>query len=369
MSDKIVLAGAGHGHLLFLQRLGDLISSGFEVTVISPDRFHYYSGMGPGLISGIYEPEQCRFDVKEMTERSGALFITDSVKYINPRSRTVKTEGEIDMPYDAVSFNTGSRMRIPMTNAENGIFDVKPIENMVKIREYIENNFKELPFKCTVMGGGFAGIECACSVKDLSRKNGSDADIVIIQSSSFLTGSDGRLRKKILRELSGNNIRVIENSEIESAEQGLIRLKDGSIIKSDISINATGISPSTVFRDSGLYVHTDGSLMVNKYLQSPDYPEIFGTGDCIYFKDSPLRKAGVYAVRQNGIILNNTLSFLKGEELSAFTPQMEYLKILNTGFKRGILFRPPFLFSGRIAFQIKDLIDRKFMKRFGNTQP
>ena len=64
MNKKIVLAGAGHGHLMFLNKINDIKNAGFDITVISPDKYHYYSGMGPGMISGTYRPEQCSFVVE-----------------------------------------------------------------------------------------------------------------------------------------------------------------------------------------------------------------------------------------------------------------------------------------------------------------
>ena len=108
----------------------------------------------------------------------------------------------------------------------------------------------------------------------------------------------------------------------------------------------------------------DGGLIVNKYLQSIDHPDIFGGGDCIYFKDNPLDKVGVYAVRENPVLLHNLMASLTGEELMEFDPGGDYLLIFNLGDGTGI-FRKKFIqFNGRAAFLIKDYIDRKFMKKF-----
>lgn len=109
-------------------------------------------------------------------------------------------------------------------------------------------------------------------------------------------------------------------------------------------------------------------MLVNRFLQSPAYPNIFGGGDCISFADEPLDKVGVYAVRQNPILLNNVKAALEGGDLQSFTPGGEYLLIFNLGDSTGILYKWSLLFGGRLAFSIKDYIDRKFMRHFQSIE-
>jgi len=104
--------------------------------------------------------------------------------------------------------------------------------------------------------------------------------------------------------------------------------------------------------------------LVNKYLQCEKYPEIFGGGDCIYFKDQPLDKVGVYAVRQNPVLLHNLMAALEGKNLEVFDPGPEYLLIFNIGGGVGVLKKKGLVFKGKIAFMIKNYIDQKFMKKF-----
>ena len=95
-----------------------------------------------------------------------------------------------------------------------------------------------------------------------------------------------------------------------------------------------------------------------------EYPEMFGGGDCIFFQENPLDKVGVYAVRENPILYHNLLASLEGEELLPFDPGGDYLLIFNMGDGVGILRKKWFQFDGRLAFWIKDYIDRKFMRKF-----
>jgi NADH dehydrogenase FAD-containing subunit len=105
-------------------------------------------------------------------------------------------------------------------------------------------------------------------------------------------------------------------------------------------------------------------MLVNQYLQSVSYPEIFGGGDCISFEPQPLAKVGVYAVRQNPILLHNLLSTLNGHELRQFVPQKSVLLALNLGDGTAIVHWHSMVWGGRLGFALKDYIDRKFMRAF-----
>ena len=113
--------------------------------------------------------------------------------------------------------------------------------------------------------------------------------------------------------------------------------------------------------------HTlDGDTVnhINSFLQSVAHPEMFGGGDCVSLVDQPLAKVGVYAVRQNPILLHNLMAALEGREMKPFMPQKDYMLIFNMGNGRGILWKKNFVWEGRLAFLLKDYIDRKFMKKF-----
>ena len=87
MGKQLVIVGAGHAHLTILKNLQEFTDAGHEVTVVSSSSLHYYSGMGPGMLSGIYRPEEIRFNVKKMSEDRGAVFIEDKVVKIHPQKK------------------------------------------------------------------------------------------------------------------------------------------------------------------------------------------------------------------------------------------------------------------------------------------
>ncbi len=84
-----MFVGGGHAHLTSLLNCRIFINHGHRVTLVSGAPYHYYSGMGPGMLSGMYSPRQIRFHIKKMAEDRGCTFIEDRVVRINPEKKYV----------------------------------------------------------------------------------------------------------------------------------------------------------------------------------------------------------------------------------------------------------------------------------------
>ena len=366
MGKHLVLVGGGHAHLTLLLNLAGYIQRGHRVTLIGPSPYHYYSGMGPGLLSGIYRAQDARFHVKKMAEDRGATFIEDKVVRINPVQRMLDLQSGNQVAYDIVSFNTGSEVPLSglVSEPRENIVPVKPVFNLLQARRFITPALKEKPMKFAVIGGGPAGVEITANLWRLVNENRGKATIGLIAGRKLLGGLPEKVRSLALNSLTGRGITVTEGSHVKQMAGHEIHLTDGSTHSSDVVFMALGVQPSRIFSDSGIRVGPDGGLLVNSFLQGVAHPEMFGGGDCVSFADRPLAKVGVYAVRQNPILLHNLLAALEGREMKAFVPQKDYMLIFNMGNGRGILWKKNFLWEGRLAFLLKDYIDRKFMRKF-----
>jgi hypothetical protein len=77
-----------------------------------------------------------------------------------------------------------------------------------------------------------------------------------------------------------------------------------------------------------------------------------------------LDKVGVYAVRENMIPYHNLMASMEEMPLRSFDPGKDFILIFNMGDGTEVLGKKGMVFGGRLAFRIKDYIDRKFMNRF-----
>jgi NADH dehydrogenase FAD-containing subunit len=367
MGKSLVFVGAGHAHLTCLKNLSAFRKLGLEVTVVSSFHYHYYSGMGPGMLSGIYRPQEVRFHVKKMTEDRDATFISAKVVKVDPRHRLLMLDSGRNVSYDIVSFNTGSEVaahRLAAGQSDN-LFPVKPVINLLKARGAILDRIRDRKkLRIGVIGGGPGGIEVSANLLTLLHDNQGEGEITLIGGKRLLSEAPDKVRRLAMDSLVSRGARIVEGSHVKAIQNGQLILNDGKRIDTDLVFIATGIEPSPLFRDSGIPVGTDGGLLVNANLQSVAHPDIFGGGDCISLEWNPLAKVGVYAVRQNPVLYHNLLAVLKGEKIETFKPQRDFLLILNMGNGKGIFWKQKWIWEGRLAFLLKDYIDRKFMRSF-----
>ncbi len=370
MTKHLVLVGGGHAHMITLANIRRFVEKKYRVTVIGPSEFHYYSGMGPGMLGGTYSPDQIRFATLNTVETQGGEFVKDRVTHIMPREQQVMTRSGVRIDYDVISFNAGSHIPLPETDLPRqdrpaNLYPVKPIEELMNASTALKTLFAEKKATVNVVGGGPSSAEVAGNVWQLARNRGSHMpDIRILCGSRFMGRFGEKIRSRGKQILEKRGIVIRENARVETVTASEIILESGHRFATDFTFMASGVVPTPIFEGSGLAVGPDKGLRVNQYLQSVTDPKIFGGGDCIHFQPQPLDKVGVYAVRQNPVLLHNLMAALDGKPLKPFDPGPDYLLVFNLGGGQGVLKKKNIVFSGRLAFTIKDYIDTKFMKRF-----
>ncbi|MEJ2158209.1 MAG: FAD-dependent oxidoreductase [Desulfobacteraceae bacterium] len=367
MGKDLILLGGGHAHMVTLANIGDFVRQGHRVTVIGPSEHHYYSGMGPGMLSQTYTPQQIRFNTRRTVEKNGGRFIKDRASHIDPDRRIVYAASGDTFPYDVLSCNTGSQVPDYMIEgSRDKVFTTKPIEGMITAQEALLQLAKtQSKTRVAVVGGGAAGIEVAGNAWSLLSKNGRHRfEVVLFSEGKLLPRFPDKVRKAVLGVFLKRGIKILENNKVDRIGDHVLLLKSGKRYRADLIFIAIGVKPSPIFAASRLPTGPLGALAVNEYLQCSAYPQIFGGGDCIYFENHPLNKVGVYAVRQNPILYQNLMASLAGQPLTPFSPGGAYLLVFNLGKGIGVYYKQGIAFKGRLAFLIKDLIDRRFIRKF-----
>jgi NADH dehydrogenase FAD-containing subunit len=367
MGKHLVFVGGGHAHMTSLKNLFQFAKLGHQVTLISSSPYHYYSGMGPGMLSGIYHPWEVRFHVKRLAEDRNAVFIKGKAIKVDPLQQLLFLDSGEKVHYDVVSFNTGSEVAVASLTKtpEDHLFPVKPVINLLKARHTLLKEIRnDKMLHLVVVGGGPAGVEISANLLRLLNENRGKGEITLIGGKRVLGDAPDRARRLAVESLIRRGVKIIEGSHVKAVEKEKVTLSDGEELKMDFAFIAIGIQPSPLFRYSGIPVGPDGGLLVNSCLQSVAHPGIFGGGDCISLESHPLAKVGVHAVRENPVLYHNLLAALEGRKMEVFKPQKEFLLIFNMGDGKGIFWKKNWIWDGRLAFLLKDYIDRKFMRTF-----
>lgn len=366
LSPRVVFVGGGHAHLLCLKYAHLLVGKGAQVVLVGPDVYHYYSGMGPGMLSGIYSPAQIRINVAKLIQSRGGEFVEAEVKTIDVDAKVLGLSNGQSILYDIVSFNVGSYIPADLIRgAENIAYPVKPIETMHVLKEEILTRLAGDELRILLVGGGPAGVELAGNIRRLIQNNSGRAQIVLAGSESRILPRTCEKASVLARQsLAGRGIRVLENCRVDSMQNGIARTESGHEIAFDLAVLSVGIRPRNIFGGSGLSVEDDGALLVDEFLQSTSHKGVFGGGDCIALAGRHLDRVGVHAVRQGPVLFHNIQAYMQGKKLKRFKPQKLYMLIFNLGDGNGIFVRGSLVIKGRCAFRLKDFIDRRFMARF-----
>jgi NADH dehydrogenase FAD-containing subunit len=362
----LVLIGGGHAHMVTLANLHTFVERGHQVTVIGPSDHHYYSGMGPGMLGRTYTPAEIRFATRHVVETQGGSFIRDEAVQILAAEKKVQLASGKTVGYDVISFNAGSHVpRFDLPEEAQDVYAVKPIERLMEAQARILELTAQKKIAIGVLGGGPSSAEVSGNIWQLVQKAGATMpQITIFAGQRFMSRFPDNVRAKVERSLTRRGIEIHTGGYVQSVQPGMVTLESGETRPLDFIFLAVGVKPNSIFTDSGLATGPDGGLRVNEFLQSVDHPEMFGGGDCIYFEKQPLDKVGVYAVRQNPVLYGNLMAALEGAPLQPFDPGGDYLLIFNMGGGAGVLRKRWLLLDGKVAFIIKDYIDRKFMQKF-----
>ncbi len=354
--------------MVVLANLHTFVEKGFDITVIQPSEYHYYSGMGPGMLGGTYQPDDIRFATRRIVEKKGGRFLLGKAHKIDPEKKLVFLEdhGEEGIPYDVLSCNAGSYVPREMVQGENrNIFYAKPIEELITAQNTLVEKTASDKITVAVIGSGPSAIEIAGNIHQLCRQKKTHMPCIqVFGGKQFMSGRPRMVQRLSRKILESKGIELMEAGYVQKIENNRIFAENGNSHHADIIFPAIGVKPSQIFARSNLPTGPDGGLRVNGYLQSVGFENIFGGGDCIYFEPEPLDKVGVYAVRENPVLHHNLLACLEGKPLESFTPGGKYLLIYNLGNGDGVFSKWSFTFSGKLAFYIKDRIDRRFIRTF-----
>jgi len=365
----LVFVGGGHAHLYALARTKAYRARDIQVTLIAPGPF-WYSGMGPGLLSGFYDEADDTVDLRRLVERQDGRFIEDWVTEIRPDENQVLTGGGETIGYDALSLNVGSTVPEDFGTGDtrNGpVYTVKPVKYFLDLRKRIQSD--EPPrgamTKVAVIGSGAAGCEAAANAVALLRNLGRESEIHLVSKTIRLLEDFPEPAGEMMhRWLCTHGVRLTLGLAVTAIADQKIVLEDRSSISFDYALVAVGVRPPPLIRASAIRTSDDGAMVVNQALQSLSHPNIFGGGDCVRLQGHPLVRVGVYAVRQGPILFQNLMDYLTDGPLHWFRPQQHYLLILNCGDGTGLLAWRGYVFRNRLAFRFKDYLDRRFMARF-----
>ncbi|MBI3042286.1 MAG: selenide, water dikinase SelD [Betaproteobacteria bacterium] len=372
----LVLVGGGHAHVLVLKRFGMRPMPGVRLTLVTRDIDAPYSGMLPGFVSGHYSRGQCHIDLRRLAGFAGARLYHDEATGLDLGAKQVLCSGRPAVRYDVASIDIGSRPRQDdVPGASLYATGVKPIDRLIGRWEQLVARVLQRvgPTRVGVVGGGAAGVELAFAVQYRLRKEvaaaGRDPGLVnvgLVTMGKILPAYASGARRILMRLLKERGVDVYTDREVIEVKSGRLLCADGEEMPFDEVLWVTQAGAAPWLRTTGLECDDSGFVRVRDTLQSVTDPAVFAAGDVASVAGHPRPKAGVFAVRQGQPLAENLRRVLLGQPPLPFRPQKHFLSLISVGDRRAVASRWGWAMEGAAVWRLKDWIDRRFMKQFGD---
>jgi selenide, water dikinase len=369
VTTDIVLLGAGHAHVQVIRAFGMNQAAGVRVTVIADRLQAPYSGMLPGCIAGDYTADDIHIDVARLARDAGCRLIHAEATGIDRAKKQVLLKDRPPVAYDWLSINVGITPDLSgIVGAAGYAVPVKPIAGILGRLERAEAAVRSFPrpAKLAVIGGGAAGIELAIALADRNRRLARfPSEITLIAGSGLAPSLNAGMRKRARRALEAHSISIVEGDRAVGLEAGVVLLASGRRITTDVPFVSTSARLPEWLTAVDLAKADNGGIAVRSTLQTIDDNAIFAAGDCATMLHDPRPRAGVFAVRQGPFLARNLMAAVRGDPLTVYKPQRDFLTILRTGKGNAVAGRGRFLaVEGSWVWRWKDRIDQAFMAMF-----
>jgi selenide,water dikinase len=351
----IVLVGGGHSHVQVIKRFAMDPLPGARVTLVANELQSPYSGMLPGCIAGVYSEEEIHFNLERLCQFAGARFIHAPVEGLDLEANLAQLSGRPPLRYDLLSINTGAQPVAPYPTA----ITVKPIGKFLpewrRVRQQLNPGDT-----LSVVGAGAGGVELVLAIRAALR----EIKIVLI-GAELMPGHNPKAKSLVARSLADRHIEWVE-SRVDGYDSEGLTLQTGERLPTDHVLWVTDVRAAPWFAESGLATDADGFIRVGKELLSVSHANVFAAGDAAHLVGQARPKSGVYAVRQGPVLAHNLRQAVQRLPLRKYRAQKQQLGLLGCGDETAIATRGNWAAKGPYWWKLKQLIDKRFMRKFND---
>jgi len=350
---KILIVGGGYAGFYTAKKLEKHLYKGeAEVTMVDPLPYMTYQPFLPEVAAGSIEANHAVVSHRQHLRKTN--IITGKVTNVNhaTKTATIAVEGlaPYEMQYDQIVMTAGAVSRtFPIPGIADNAIGMKYIEEAVEVRNRLTRNFDKaanLPagperdrlLTVVVVGGGFAGIETFAELRSLAS-----ALIKFYPTLSFddvhfhLIEAMGRIMPEVslptsewvIENLDARGAKIHLNTQLQSAEGGVIQLSTGESFASDLIIWTAGVMANPVVRNTDFPLDDRGRITAKATLQIVNGEEVVAdawtAGDVSAVPDLTGKGVGGFcvpnaqhAVREAKLLAKNIVASLRGEGLNEY---------------------------------------------------
>jgi len=218
---------------------------------------------------------------------------------------------------------------------------MKSLDDAILLRNRLIANLEEADFECcaslrapllnfVVAGGGFAGVETIAGINDFLREavrfyphlREDMLRVILVHPGKLILPELGeKLGAYAQRKLVERNVEVHSNCKVTAVTDREVTLSDGTTVTTNTLVWTAGTCPNSLL-DTLPCTKARGRVLVNEYLEVPEWPGVWALGDCAVVPD---RKTGEshpptaqHALREGKVAAQNILAAIRGDRKKPF---------------------------------------------------
>lgn len=393
---RVVVLGGGFAGLYTALRLQKLLSrtGPIELTVVSRDNFFLFTPM-------LHEVAASDLDITHIVSplrkllKTGVIFVGE-VEEIDLEGRRVLVshaggEHRHELPYDHLVLGLGSVTNFyGIPGLRERALTMKTLGDAIALRNRVIESLDEADFECAaserndlltfvVAGGGFAGVETVAALNDFVREairfyphlSEDIPRMVLVHADPvILPELDHRLGNYARKVLGQRQVEIRVDTRVVGVGDDGVALSEGTTIRAHTIVWTAGTAPNPLLAALPC-VKERGRVLVNEFLEVPDWPGVWALGDCAAVPDGAggfHPPTAQHALRQGRVLADNLAAAITGARPKPF--EFSTLgQLAAIGRRCGVAQMFGFRFSGFIAWWLWRTIYLSKLPRFDPQAP
>ena len=344
---RVLILGGGFGGMYAAMEFEHALVKGadVDVTLVNRDNFFLFTPMLHEVAASDLDITNIVSPIRKLLRR--VTFFHGDIESIDlVHKRVGLSHGHEQhchsLQYDHLVLALGST-----TNFFNipGLADraltMKSLDDAIVLRNRLIANLEEADFECAaplrapllnfvVAGGGFAGVETTAAMNDFLREavryfphlREDMLRIVLVNSGKIILPELGeKLGAYAQRKLLENKVEIHSNCKVTAVTDREVTLSDGTTITTNTLVWTAGTSPHSLLETLPC-TKARGRVLVNEYLEVPEWPGVWAFGDCAIVPDGKTGKShpptAQHALREGKVAAQNILATLRGDQKKPF---------------------------------------------------
>lgn len=346
---QILIVGGGYVGMYTALRLRRKLRRGeAAITVVDPVSTMTYQPFLAEVAAGSIEPRHVVVPLRKVLR--GCRVVTGRVTAVDTGNRVATVESvageQVLLPYDQLVLAPGSISRtLPVPGLAEHAIGFGTVAEAVHLRNHVlsqldvassmaDPEHRRAPLTCTVVGGGYSGIEVLAELEDLARYalryhpdlGPDDLRWVLVEAGDrILPEVSLPLAEYTVRRLRDRGIDVRLETRLESVVGGHVRLSDGDAYDAGTVIWTAGVRANPLAGRLGLPVDSRGRMVCTAELQVYGVPGLWAAGDAAAVPDLSVEDpdalcgpSAQHALRQARRLAGNLVATLRGRRLRPY---------------------------------------------------